>query len=80
MKKVTLFAVAAMAVMSLASCKKNHTCTCVSGSGSSQSTTVTTAKSSKKGGAAWCSASAASTVTIGGTAYPTGTAPTCTFA
>ena len=81
MKKVTLFAVAAMAVLSLASCKKNHTCTCVDNSGGSTTTTVTTAKSSKKGGAAWCTASNAPTsVTVGGTAYPYTSTATCTFA
>jgi hypothetical protein len=79
MKKVTLFAVAAMAVLSLASCKKNHTCTCVSGTGSYTSTTVTTAKSSKKGGAAWCSAMGTGVTTVPGYTG-TFTQPTCTFA
>ena len=79
MKKVTLFAVAAMAVLSLASCKKNHTCTCTSGSGSTASVTTTTAKSSKKGGTAWCTG-ATTTATYGGVAVTGGTAPTCVFA
>lgn len=80
MKKVTLFAVAAMAVLSLASCKKDHTCTCTSGSGSYAAVTTTKAKSTKKGGSAWCSAGASSTTTVNGTAVTGGTAPSCVFA
>ena len=57
MKKVTLFAVVAMAVLSLASCKKDRTCTCTItsslGGGSSTTTSVMT-KVSKKTGQANC--------------------------
>ena len=57
MKKVTLFAVVAMAALSLASCKKDRTCTCTvtdSVGGGSSTTTAVMTKVSKKTGQANC--------------------------
>lgn len=80
MKKVTLFAVVAVAALSLASCKKDHTCTCTDSSTSGYTIVTTTkAKSTKKDAAAWCTGST-STTTVGGTAVTGGTKPTCVVA
>ncbi|MGZ3864055.1 MAG: hypothetical protein ACXVPN_13175 [Bacteroidia bacterium] len=80
MKKVTLFAVVAVAALSLASCKKDHTCTCTDSSTSGYTVVTTTkAKSSKKDAAAWCTGST-TTVTVGGSAYSGYTRGTCVMA
>ena len=81
MKKITLLAVAALAI-SFASCRKDHTCTCTETitSGSTTDTFVTTskAKSTKKDGKAWCEdAPKTATETYNGTAVTGGTPATC---
>lgn len=57
MKKVTLFAVVAVAALSLVSCKKDHTCTCTDNSSGTAVVVTTKAKSTKKDAAAWCTGS-----------------------
>lgn len=69
MKKVIFIAI--VAVASLASCKKDHTCTC-SSSGSSTATVITYTKCKKGDARSQC---LSSTTTAGGTAY----IRTCTF-
>ncbi|MGZ3866817.1 MAG: hypothetical protein ACXVC6_01540 [Bacteroidia bacterium] len=78
MKKVTLFAVVAVAALSLASCKKDHTCTCTDSTTYSGYTVVTTtkAKSTKKDAAAWCTG-VTTTATSGGTSVSGYTRGTC---
>lgn len=80
MKKITLLAVAFVAV-SFASCKKEYKCVCTTttsfGSTSYVSETTTTAKSSKKAATAWCDAAPKSTTTVNGVSQTGGTTPTC---
>jgi hypothetical protein len=72
MKKITLFAVAAMAVLSLASCKKAHTCTCTTDiGGGTNATTIYAAKSTKKDAAAWCTGSTSVTTPSSGSTSKT---------
>ena len=83
MKKVTLFAVVAMAALSFTSCKKDHTCTCTVAqtySGTTYTTiSVAKAKSTKKDAKAWCTGST-TTATVGGTAVTGSPTPTCVMA
>ena len=79
MKKITILAVAAIAVLSMTSCKKDRTCTCTSSTngGSASTSTVVVNKATKNaaiGGSCW---SGTSTQTIAGTAYTT--TQTCTL-
>jgi hypothetical protein len=74
MKKLILLAT--VATLSLASCKKDYTCTCTTVETGFTAVTVTKAKSTKKGGEAWCEAAPSSTTTVSGVAV-TGTKPTC---
>ena len=70
MKKITLFAVVAMAVLSLASCKKDRTCTCTdTNAGGSTVHTIVVTKATKKSVAAGACASGTVTETIGGSSY-----------
>ena len=69
MKKVIFIAIAAVA--SLASCKKDHTCTCTN-PGSSTATVITYTKCLKGDARSQC---LSGTVTYGSTAY----VRTCTF-
>ena len=70
MKKITLFAVVAMAVLSLASCKKNRTCTCTATDASGSTVhTIVVSKATKKSVAAGACASGTQTVTYSGTSY-----------
>lgn len=57
MKKASLFAVVAIAALSMASCKKNYTCTCVTdyGGGNTHTTTSTINNTHSKASSA-CSA------------------------
>ena len=73
MKKITLLAVAFVAV-SLASCKKEHTCTCTYG-GSTYGTTTVIAKSSKSAAQAHCVSGTNTNSAAGSTAW----ASTCTL-
>lgn len=77
MKKITLLAVAALAI-SFASCKKDYKCVCTSTSGSVTVENTITAKTSKKSATAWCEAAPKNITTVNGTVVTsTGTAPTC---
>lgn len=78
MKKITVLAVAALAI-SFASCKKDRTCTCTTTySNGDKFVTTYKAKSSKKQGEAWCTAGQNATSTYNGTAVTnTGPAATC---
>lgn len=78
MKKITLLAVAALAI-SFASCKKDYKCVCTSTTSGITIETTTTAKSTKKSATAWCDAAPKATTTVGGTAVTGGTAPSCSI-
>ncbi|HWY38009.1 MAG TPA: hypothetical protein VNY73_05590 [Bacteroidia bacterium] len=70
MKKITLLAVAAIAVLSMASCKKDRTCTCTQTSpGGSSSYTLVVTKVTKAGATQGACASGTTTETSGGTSY-----------
>lgn len=73
MKKITLFAVAALAI-SFASCRKDRTCECTDNSGGATMVSTTTVKSSKKDANSWCEAANGSktTTTYNGTTVPNG--------
>ncbi len=67
MKKITLLAVVAIAVLSMTSCKKDRTCTCTETSGGSTTIhTIVVTKATKKSVAAGECASGTSTVTYSG--------------
>lgn len=71
MKKITLFAIAAVAI-SFASCKKDYTCTCTSSStapGSTTSTMEYTIIKAKKGDAKKMCVKTTSDFTAGGNTY-----------
>ncbi len=78
MKKITILAVAALAI-SFASCKKDRTCECTQTStvlGTTYTTVSSTVvKSGKKDAESWCAASNGSktTVTVNGTAQSSST-------
>lgn len=79
MKKITLLAVAFVAV-SFASCKKDRTCVCTDNTGGTAYVATTVVKSTKKSAEEWCAASSGSktTATYGGVAVPnSGPYPTC---
>jgi len=77
MKKITLLAVAALAI-SFASCKKDYKCVCTTSSGSTTVESTSTAKTSKKSATAWCEAGPKTTTTVNGTPVTNaGTAATC---
>jgi hypothetical protein len=77
MKKITL-SVIALASISLASCKKDRTCTCTTTYGGYTYTTVTKAKSAKKDAENWCSANQTAVTTDSGNANSiTVPAPSC---
>ena len=78
MKKLTILAVATLAI-SFASCKKDQTCTCTETGSGYVIVTTTKAKSTKKQGEAWCTAGQSSTSTYNGVAVTGGTAPVCTL-
>ena len=92
MKKITILAVAALAI-SFASCKKDRTCTCTDSTTttvttSSGSTTTTSnggdsrtfSKVSKKAGRVYClSKKSSNEQTISGTTYKQETTETCTL-
>jgi hypothetical protein len=69
MKKITLLAVAALAI-SFASCKKDRACECTQTSNGVTIVSTTTVKSGKKDAESWCSASTGgkTTVTVNGVA------------
>jgi hypothetical protein len=77
MKKITLLAVAAIAVLSMTSCKKDRTCTCTQtdASGTTAYTMVIT-KVTKKGATMGACASGTTTETVSGTSYVTTTSCT----
>jgi hypothetical protein len=77
MKKITLFAVAALAI-SFASCRKERTCECTDSSGGYTVVTTTKVKSSKKDATSWCEAAngSKSTTTVDGTTVPNGSITT----
>lgn len=64
MKKLTILAVAALAI-SFASCKKDYTCECTSSGGGATATASTTIKDTKKKAEDACTARA-STTSVGG--------------
>ena len=72
MKKVTLFAVAAIAALSMSSCKKDRTCTCTdtpAGGGTASTSTVVVTKATKKGAAGGACWSGTQVYTVSGTSY-----------
>ena len=73
MKKITLFAVAALAI-SFASCRKERTCECTDTSYGTTVVTTTKVKSSKKDANSWCEAAngSKSTTTVNGTTVSNG--------
>jgi hypothetical protein len=87
MKKITLLAVTAIAVLSMSSCRKDRTCTCTdttsSGGTSSPSSTTTvvvkkSTKSAAAGGPCW-SGTNTGTNTYGGTTVTTVDTRSCTI-
>lgn len=64
MKKIVL--VAAIASLSLVSCKKDYTCECSSSTSGITFTLKTEAKSSKKSAEEWCKGLQNSTATVNG--------------
>ena len=79
MKKITLLAAVAIAVLST-SCKKDRVCTCTASQGGVTETTVTTMhKVSKKNGVANCIGYQETTSYSAGTNPPTGADHTCTL-
>jgi hypothetical protein len=78
MKKV-LF-IATLAVVSLASCKKDRVCTCTTTSSSGTTTTATTYFKATKGDARLlCEMNSSQTVTTAGSVSVTGDKTTCTL-
>ena len=70
MKKSTLFAVIAMAALSMTSCKKDRTCTCVVTSpGGSETDTYVITKATKKSVANGACASGTITASQGGVSF-----------
>lgn len=81
MKKITILAVAALAI-SFASCKKDRTCECTQTSNGVTIVSSTVVKSGKKDAESWCSASNGSktTVTVNGTAQTSSSSSNATCA
>jgi len=79
MKKITLLAVAALAI-SFASCKKDRECECTTTSNGVTIISTTKVKSGKKDATSWCEASNGNktTTTVNGTAVTnTSSGTTC---
>jgi hypothetical protein len=78
MKKITLLAVAFLAI-SVVSCRKDRTCECTDSTGGVTIVSTTKVKSTKKDGKTWCEAQNGSktTSTVNGVAVASSSFGTC---
>jgi hypothetical protein len=78
MKKITLLAVAFVAISAI-SCRKDRTCECTDATSGITVIATTTVKSTKKDATSWCEAQngSKSTVTVGGVSVPNSASGTC---